>query len=196
MLAHLKRGAVYQAPRRARGRAARPAQRRRARPERACAPLEAARRRQRRAGPRRTRHRTLRGATSRLDDRNAARALQARPRALPRRPARRRRSTPLQQALALDPALGEAHYVLGLVAARSGSAAGRARRRSKKPRAVAPASQTAAREALAEVYRARRRLRQGDRAARGAGGARAVARRSRWWRSAWRRRAPGARMPR
>lgn len=60
-------------------------------------------------------------------------------------------AAPLQQALALDPAMGEAYYVLGLIQrdldqlpAASKSLEEAARR--------SPASQTSAREALAEVY--------------------------------------------
>lgn len=58
---------------------------------------------------------------------------------------------PLQQALALDPALGEAHYVLGLVE-RDQHQLPAARASLEKSVRLSPAGQTAAREALAEVY--------------------------------------------
>ena len=57
----------------------------------------------------------------------------------------------LRQALALDPALGEAHYVLGLVE-RDQHELPAARASLEKSVRLSPASQTASREALAEVY--------------------------------------------
>ena len=57
----------------------------------------------------------------------------------------------LQQALKLDPALGDAHYVLGLVL-RDQNKLPAARRSLEEAARRSPASQTAAREALAEVY--------------------------------------------
>ena len=58
---------------------------------------------------------------------------------------------PLKQALVLDPALGEAHYVIGLVQ-RDLDQLAAARRSLEEAARRSPASQTAAREALAEVY--------------------------------------------
>jgi tetratricopeptide (TPR) repeat protein len=58
---------------------------------------------------------------------------------------------PLQQALAIDPAIGEAHYVLGLVQRDLGQLA-QARKSLEEAARQSPASQTAAREALADVY--------------------------------------------
>lgn len=60
-------------------------------------------------------------------------------------------ATALQQALKLDPALGDAHYVLGLVL-RDQNKLPAARRALEEAARRSPASQTAAREALAEVY--------------------------------------------
>ncbi len=57
----------------------------------------------------------------------------------------------LRQALKLDPALGDAHYVLGLVL-RDQNQLPAARRSLEEAARRSPASQTAAREALAEVY--------------------------------------------
>ncbi len=57
----------------------------------------------------------------------------------------------LRQALALDPALGEAYYVLGLVE-RDQHELPAARASLEKSVRLSPASQTASREALAEVY--------------------------------------------
>ena len=57
----------------------------------------------------------------------------------------------LQQALKLDPALGVAHYVLGLVHRDQGKLPA-ARRSLEEAARRSPASQTEAREALAEVY--------------------------------------------
>ena len=57
----------------------------------------------------------------------------------------------LQQALKLDPALGDAHYVLGLVL-RDQNRLPEASRSLEQAARRSPASQTAAREALAEVY--------------------------------------------
>jgi tetratricopeptide (TPR) repeat protein len=57
----------------------------------------------------------------------------------------------LQQSLKLDPALGEAHYVLGLVYRDQGKLPA-ARRSLEEAARRSPASQTEAREALAEVY--------------------------------------------
>lgn len=57
----------------------------------------------------------------------------------------------LRQALALDPALGEAYYVLGLVA-RDQHEWPAARASLEQSVRLSPASQTASREALAEVY--------------------------------------------
>lgn len=59
--------------------------------------------------------------------------------------------TALQQALKLDPALGDAHYVLGLVL-RDQNQLPAARRSLEEAARRLPASQTAPREALAEVY--------------------------------------------
>ena len=59
--------------------------------------------------------------------------------------------TALQQALKLDPALGDAHYVLGLVL-RDQNQLPAARRSLEDATRRLPASQTAPREALAEVY--------------------------------------------
>ena len=58
---------------------------------------------------------------------------------------------PLTQALALDPAMGEAYYVLGLVQ-RDLDQLPAARKSLEEAARRSPASQTAAREALAEVY--------------------------------------------
>ena len=58
---------------------------------------------------------------------------------------------PLQQALALDPAMGEAYYVLGLVQ-RDTDQLPAARKSLEEAARRSPASQTAAREALADVY--------------------------------------------
>jgi len=58
---------------------------------------------------------------------------------------------PLQQALQIDPALGEAHYVLGLVR-RDLDQLAPARKSLEEAARRSPASQTAAREALADVY--------------------------------------------
>lgn len=57
----------------------------------------------------------------------------------------------LQQALKLDPAMGDAHYVLGLVR-RDQNQLPAARRALEEAARRSPASQTAPREALAEVY--------------------------------------------
>lgn len=58
---------------------------------------------------------------------------------------------PLQQALQIDGGLGEAHYVLGLVQRDLGQLAP-ARKSLEEAARRSPASQTAAREALADVY--------------------------------------------
>lgn len=58
---------------------------------------------------------------------------------------------PLQQALQIDSALGEAHYVLGLVQRDLGQLP-LARKSLEEAARRSPASQTAAREALADVY--------------------------------------------
>ncbi|MFM8535477.1 MAG: tetratricopeptide repeat protein, partial [Acidimicrobiia bacterium] len=58
---------------------------------------------------------------------------------------------PLQQALQIDAGLGEAHYVLGLVQRDLGQLAP-ARKSLEEAARRSPASQTAAREALADVY--------------------------------------------
>lgn len=58
---------------------------------------------------------------------------------------------PLKQALALDPALGEAYYVLGLIQ-RDLDELPAARKSLEEAARRSPASQTSAREALAEVY--------------------------------------------
>ena len=58
---------------------------------------------------------------------------------------------PLKQALALDPALGEAYYVLGLIQ-RDLDQLPAARKSLEEAARRSPASQTSAREALAEVY--------------------------------------------
>ena len=58
---------------------------------------------------------------------------------------------PLQQALAIDPELGEAYYVAGLVERDLGHGA-TARKWLEEAARRLPASHTAAREALAEVY--------------------------------------------
>ena len=60
-------------------------------------------------------------------------------------------ATALQQALNLDPALGDAHYVLGLVL-RDQNKLPAARRSLEESARRLPAGQTAPREALAEVY--------------------------------------------
>ena len=60
-------------------------------------------------------------------------------------------ATALQQALKLNPALGDAHYVLGLVL-RDQNKLPAARRSLEEAARRLPASQTAPREALAEVY--------------------------------------------
>lgn len=57
----------------------------------------------------------------------------------------------LQEALKLEPSLGEAHYVLGLVL-RDQNKLPAARRSLEEAARRSPASQTAPREALAEVY--------------------------------------------
>jgi tetratricopeptide (TPR) repeat protein len=59
--------------------------------------------------------------------------------------------TPLQQALAIEPAMGEAHYVLGLAQRDLGQLAA-ARKSLEEAARRSPASQTSAREALADVY--------------------------------------------
>lgn len=58
---------------------------------------------------------------------------------------------PLQQALAVDPSLGEAYYVIGLVQ-RDLDQLPAARKALEEATRRSPASQTSAREALAEVY--------------------------------------------
>jgi tetratricopeptide (TPR) repeat protein len=58
---------------------------------------------------------------------------------------------PLKQALALDPSLGEAYYVIGLVQ-RDLDQLPAARKSLEEAARRSPASQTSAREALAEVY--------------------------------------------
>lgn len=58
---------------------------------------------------------------------------------------------PLEQALALDPGIGEAHYVLGLVQ-RDLNRLAPARKSLEEAARRSPASQTAAREALADLY--------------------------------------------
>jgi tetratricopeptide (TPR) repeat protein len=58
---------------------------------------------------------------------------------------------PLRQSLAIDPTLGEAHYVLGLVL-RDLNEIPEARKSLEEAARRSPASQTAAREALAEVH--------------------------------------------
>jgi tetratricopeptide (TPR) repeat protein len=60
-------------------------------------------------------------------------------------------SEPLKQALAVDPSLGEAHYVLGLIQ-RDLDQLPAARKSLEEATRRSPGSQTAAREALAEVY--------------------------------------------
>lgn len=57
----------------------------------------------------------------------------------------------LQKALAIDPGMGEAHYVLGLVQ-RDLDQMSAARKSLEEAARRSPASQTAAREALADVY--------------------------------------------
>ncbi len=57
----------------------------------------------------------------------------------------------LQQAISIDPAMGEAHYVMGLVQRDLHQLAG-ARKSLEEAARRSPASQTAAREALADVY--------------------------------------------
>jgi tetratricopeptide (TPR) repeat protein len=57
----------------------------------------------------------------------------------------------LQQALAIDPAMGEAHYVLGLVQ-RDLDQMPAARKSLEEAARRSPASQTSAREALADAY--------------------------------------------
>ena len=58
---------------------------------------------------------------------------------------------PLKQALAIDPSLGEAYYVLGLIQ-RDLDQLPAARKSLEEAAKRSPGSQTAAREALAEVY--------------------------------------------
>jgi tetratricopeptide (TPR) repeat protein len=58
---------------------------------------------------------------------------------------------PLQQALTLEPTMGEAHYVLGLVQRELGQLPA-ARKSLEEAARRSPAGQTSAREALAEVY--------------------------------------------
>jgi len=58
---------------------------------------------------------------------------------------------PLQQALAIDPAMGDAHYVTGLIQ-RDLDQLPAARKSLEEAARQSPAGQTAAREALAEVY--------------------------------------------
>jgi tetratricopeptide (TPR) repeat protein len=58
---------------------------------------------------------------------------------------------PLRQALAIEPGMGEAHYVLGLVY-RDLNRLADARRALEEAALRSPASQTAAREALADVH--------------------------------------------
>lgn len=58
---------------------------------------------------------------------------------------------PIQQALAIEPALGDAYYVLGL-AQRDLDQPAAARKSLEEAARRSPASQTSAREALAEVY--------------------------------------------
>jgi tetratricopeptide (TPR) repeat protein len=60
-------------------------------------------------------------------------------------------SQPLKQALSLDPGIGEAYYVLGLVE-RDLDQLPAARKSLEEAARRSPASQTAAREALADVY--------------------------------------------
>ena len=60
-------------------------------------------------------------------------------------------SDPLKQALAIDPSLGEAYYVLGLIQ-RDLDQLPAARKSLEEAAKRSPGSQTAAREALAEVY--------------------------------------------
>ena len=57
----------------------------------------------------------------------------------------------LQQAIGIDPAIGEAHYVMGLVQ-RDLNQLAAARKSLEEAARRSPASQTAAREALADVY--------------------------------------------
>jgi tetratricopeptide (TPR) repeat protein len=60
-------------------------------------------------------------------------------------------SEPLKQALAIDPSMGEAHYVIGLIQ-RDLDQLPAARKSLEEAARQSPAGQTAAREALAEVY--------------------------------------------
>ncbi|MEO7156523.1 MAG: tetratricopeptide repeat protein [Vicinamibacterales bacterium] len=60
-------------------------------------------------------------------------------------------AAPLQQVLALDPAMGEAYYVIGLVQ-RDTDQLPAARKSLEEAARRSPASQTSAREALADVY--------------------------------------------
>jgi tetratricopeptide (TPR) repeat protein len=62
-----------------------------------------------------------------------------------------RAAEPLKEALALDPAMGEAYYVLGLIQ-RDLDQLPAARKSLEEAARRSPASQTAAREALAEVH--------------------------------------------
>jgi tetratricopeptide (TPR) repeat protein len=59
--------------------------------------------------------------------------------------------TPIQQALAIEPAMGDAYYVLGL-AQRDLEQLAAARKSLEEAARRSPASQTSAREALADVY--------------------------------------------
>ena len=98
----------------------------------------------------------------------------------------------LQQALAIDPGMGEAHYVLGLVQ-RDLDQGPAARKSLEEAARRSPASQTSAREALADVYLQDGDYTEGDQSARSARRARTGAAPIASWRSAWRRRAPVAR---
>ena len=90
-----------------------------------------------------------------LDDRNARVLYKL---GLARYRARRvnEAATALKQALAIDPGMGEAHYVLGLVQ-RDLDQGPAARKSLEEATRRSPAGQTSAREALAEVY-----LQEGD----------------------------------
>jgi tetratricopeptide (TPR) repeat protein len=89
-------------------------------------------------------------AVTALDDRNARILYKL---GLARyRAARAKEALPvLQQALAIDPAMGEAHYVLGLVQ-RDLDQMPAARKSLEEAARRSPASQTSAREALADAY--------------------------------------------
>ena len=175
MLAYLKRGAVYQAQNELEAAL---------RDFRSAAELDPelaarariARRRQRRARPARARHRALRGLYHASTIATPASSTSW---GCARYRAGRdccRDGQRLQQALAIDPAMGEAHYLLGLVQRDLGQAAGRSQVARRGGTALPGQPDGRARSA-GRCLSAGRRSRQGDQSARGAGGPRARARR-------------------